>query len=118
MDLEYLVPFSVLGTIGVTMYYLTKTMTDYSLKKRMISNGLVGEEAAKILASQQSSSNKYASLKWGLIILFGGIGMIIVDPIIEQNDSTTMPIGILGISISLGFLVYYFIVKKFNQEND
>ncbi len=117
MDLDFLIPVSVLSSIGVTIYYMTKTLTNYYLRKRMIDRGLVGEDAGKLLSAEQTSSNKFASLKWGLIILFGGIGLAIIDPMIENNDNTTMPIGILGICVSVGFLIYYFIVKRANQDS-
>lgn len=108
-----LMPIAVLGTLGTALVLFTKTLTDYLLRKKMVEKGLVGDDAGELLRKQQAE-NKYASLKWGLIILFGGIGLIILE-MIPYDQSSPLPYGVFASCLSLGFLVYYFTVQKINK---
>ena len=108
----------VLVPIGLTFYMITKTLTDYFLRKKMVEKGLVGEDAVKILSKEMNEVNRYSSLKWGLIILSGGIGLVIIEVFADWNELSSLPLGILSISISIGFLVYYFIVKNSRKNED
>ena len=106
---EVLMPVGVLGSLAAGLILFTRTLTDYYLKKRMVEKGMVGDDASQILRKQEDS--RHSSLKWGLIILFGGLGLIIIDSIQYRYESA-LPYGIFAVSVSLGFLLYYFLVKK------
>lgn len=112
---EFLIPLSVLAPVGLTIYFMTKALTDYYLRKKMVEKGMTGDDATKILAKEIREVGKYRSLKWGLIVLFGGIGLILSEMFASFRRPSAIPFGILAISISLGFLIYFFIVK--NNEN-
>lgn len=107
---QVLMPIAVLGSLGVGLVLFTKTLTDYLLRKKMVEKGLVGNDAGELLKKQQAN-NRYNSLKWGLIILFGGLGLIILEAI-PYDESSPLPYGVFAACVSLGFLIYYFIVKK------
>jgi hypothetical protein len=106
-----LMPISILGSLGLSLYYFTKILTDYILRKKMIEKGYMSEESQAIFKSYKADDNRLASLKWGLIVLCGGIGLIIIDAVGVSPDSP-LPYGIFSVSLSLGFLAYYFIAKK------
>ena len=101
---------TILGSLGAAVYVFVKTMTDYILKKKMIEKGFVNDDTQAIF-KQQSPDNKYSSLKWGLIILFGGLSLILMEYIPASHESP-LPYGLFAVAVSLGFLIYYFIVKK------
>jgi hypothetical protein len=107
---EVLMPIAILGSFGAAVYFFTKAITDYILKKRMIDKGFVNEDTQAIFKSY-ANTNKYASLKWGLIVLFGGLGLMIIDFVPASHESP-LPYGIFTVCVSLGFLIYYFIVRK------
>jgi len=107
---DVLMPLTIIGTFGGTIFFFTKLMTDYILKKKMIDKGYVNEDTQAIF-KRQAGDNKYASLKWGLIILFAGLSLIIMD-LIPTSPESPLPYGLFAVSVSLGFLIYYFIVKK------
>lgn len=69
---------------------------------------MVNEETANLFAKQD---NRQSALKWGLIVLFGGIGLIIIDSMGLDGDEA-MPYGIEAVCIAVGFLVYYTMMKK------
>jgi hypothetical protein len=60
---------------------------------------------------QHSTDGKYSSLKWGLIIFFAGLSLVIMEFIPAERDSP-LPYGLFALSVSLGFLIYYFLLKK------
>ena len=111
--MEVLMPIAILGTGGGSTILFAKVMTDYILKKKMIDKGFVNEETQAIF-KKQAQENKYAALKWGLIILFGGLALILME-FIPTNPESPLPYGLLAFFISLGFLTYYFLINRENK---
>ena len=101
---------AIIGGFGATIYFFTKVMTDYILKKKMIEKGFVNDDTQAIF-KQHSTDGKYSSLKWGLIIFFAGLSLVIMEFIPAERDSP-LPYGLFALSVSLGFLIYYFLLKK------
>jgi hypothetical protein len=108
--LEVLMPISIIGSFGAALYFFTKVLTDYILKKKMIDKGFVNEDTQAIFKTHQSADGRYGSLKWGLLALAGGIALILMDYLEVRSDSP-LPYGLLSVALSVGFLVYYFLVK-------
>lgn len=109
---ELLLPIGVLTTIAAGIGYFIKTLTDYRLKKRLIEKELVNQEVQALFKKEESS--RLASLKWGLVVFFGGIGLIIINYVDFYRDSP-LPFGIFAVSLSLGFLVYFVAAKNFSE---
>jgi hypothetical protein len=107
---DVLMPLTIIGTFGTTIVLFARTLTDYILKKKMIEKGFVNEDTQAIF-KRHSDENKYSSLKWGLIIFFGGFSLIIMEYLNYSNQSP-LPYGLFAVSVSLGFLIYYYLVKK------
>lgn len=103
-------PISIIGSFGLSLYWFTKALTDYILKKKMIEKGFVNDDTQAIFKDHHTPG-KYGSLKWGLLALFGGIALILME-YLDVNVDSTLPYGLLAVSLSVGFLVYYFIIKK------
>lgn len=107
---EVLIPFLVLGTLGTTLVLFTRSISDYILKKKMIEKGYVNDDTQAIF-KKNTDENKYSSLKWGLIILFAGLSLIIME-FIDYDTKSPLPYGLFAMFVSIGFLIYYFMVKK------
>jgi hypothetical protein len=105
-----LIPIAIFGSFGLTLYYFTKVLTDYVLKKKMIEKGFINEESQSIFKDFRSE-NKYSPLKWGLLIMSAGIALIIID-VLNVEPDTPLPYGIFAVVLSCGFLGYYMIIKK------
>ena len=103
-------PLAILGTIGTAVTVFTKTLTDYILKKKMIDKGFVNNDAQSIF-KQHTQESKFSSLKWGLIIFFAGISLVIME-YIPTSPESPLPYGLFAIAVSLGFLIYYFLIRK------
>jgi len=107
---EVLMPLTIFGGFGGSLYFFTKVLTEYILKKKMIDKGYVNEDTQAVF-KRHTDENKYAALKWGLIIFFGGLALIIME-FIPTSPESPLPYGLFAFFISFGFLLYYFIVKK------
>jgi hypothetical protein len=105
-----LLPLVILGTIGTSIVVFTRTISDYILKKKMIDKGYVNEDTQAIF-KKNTDENKYSSLKWGLIIFFAGLSLILME-YIQYDTRSPLPYGLFAVFVSLGFLIYYFLIKK------
>ena len=107
---DVLMPITILGSLSAGMVLFTRTLTDYILKKKMIEKGFVNDDTQAIF-KRHTEENKYSALKWGLIIFFGGLSLIIME-YVQVEPQSTLPYGLFAVSVSIGFLIYYFLVKK------
>jgi hypothetical protein len=107
---EVLMPLAIFSGLGGSTYFFVKAMTDYILKKKMIEKGFVNDDTQAIF-KQHSDDGKYSSLKWGLLAFFGGLSLIIME-FVQVSPDSPLPYGLFAVSVSLGFLIYYFLVKK------
>ena len=107
-----LVPIIAIISVFGSVILFVSTLTNYSLKKKLIDKDMVNPETANLFSKQ---SNKHSALKWGLIVLFGGFGLITIDAMKLDGDSA-MPYGIVAVSIAVGFLIYYALVRKDMEE--
>lgn len=113
---EVLLPVAIIGSGGFFWYVIIRSITDYILKKKMIEKGYVNEEVQAIFKSHKSNDT-YAALKWGLIILFAGFSLILME-FIPYAPNSPLPYGLFAMFIAIGFLVYYFLIKKEIKEKD
>jgi hypothetical protein len=102
---------SIIGSLGFAVYHFTRAITEYILRKKMIDKGFVNDDTQAIFKAHQSESSKYPSLKWGLITLFAGLALILMEYVPSRADSP-LPYGLFAVSVSFGFLIYYFMVQR------
>ena len=105
-----LVVFITFAFTGFTTIGVIKGITNYRLRRKMVEAGLVNEEAMELL-KDGDKENYYSSLKWGLILFFSGIGLIVINTMDLYYDSTAA-YGIVITAASLGFLIYFMFMKK------
>jgi len=110
-------PFVALIIFG-GFYFIIKIISDHLLKRRIIMMGHV--DKAGILDQRKTESaeiSRYPSLKWGLVALCGGLGLIVTEMVrinsgSEDWDNPLLPLGIVLVSVSVGFLAYFLIVNR------
>ena len=105
----------LLVILGITsaIVIIILSILNHRIKMRMIKDGHVDDNSIKIL-SQQNNGFKLDTLKWGIILLFGGIGLIILE-YVPYNYNSPLPFGIETVCLAVGFLVYYFIASRKNK---
>ncbi|MEQ6166091.1 MULTISPECIES: DUF6249 domain-containing protein [unclassified Ekhidna] len=110
--MEDLIPIvAIISVFGSVILFVT-TLTNYSLKKKLIDKDMVNSETANLFTKKD---NRHSALKWGIIVLFGGLGLIVIDSMGLDGDEA-MPYGIEAVSIAIGFLIYYAMMKKEMNE--
>lgn len=100
----------VFGSITTAILMLTKFITDYRLKKNLIEKGYVDKEAQFFFRRKGEEQNRYSSLKWGLVIFFAGLSLVVIEFIPVSHDSP-LPYGLFSLSVAIGFLIYYFLTR-------
>jgi hypothetical protein len=115
--------FLVTAIVFFGIYHVLKLISDHLLKRKLIKAEQY--ERVSILDNPKPANdevNSYPSLKWGLVALMTGLGFIVIELLglinvgmIHGRDAV-MPLGILLVSISSGFLIYFFIVNGKNKK--
>ncbi len=99
-------------------YHIIRLIADYLLKRKIIKAGHVDKAGILEPPKQSEEVNRYPSLKWGLVALMTGLGFIVIEilrnvnPDLLNYDDAVLPLGILLVFVSLGFLAYFFLMNK------
>lgn len=107
----------IAAIVFVGIYQLIKVFTDFLLRRKIIHTGHLDKvEILKPLKDKEE--NSYPTLKWGLVVLFAGLGLLVIaltdkgESMVRFNSNESyFQIGIELIAISLGFLVYFLIAQ-------
>jgi len=100
--------------IIVAVTRLGISIMDYRIKSRIIKSGLLDENAIKTF-NKLVTNFSINSLKWGIILFFGGMGLIILE-YVSYKPTSTLPYGIESVMIAFGFLSYFIINKKYQNQ--
>lgn len=105
---------AVFGSIFIGTVAIIRSFTSYKLKKRIIEGGAnIDPNALELLKSEEDNPAKNTTLKWGLVVLFAGLGLIVIETLgYELSDNSTLPFGIELVFVSVGFLVYTFLMRN------
>lgn len=112
--LERLADVAPVFVIFPVMYMMLRVILDHYTRKRLIEKGLVGEEVKKFF---QDGADRFlpSSLKWGIVLTFLGITMVVMRLASDYIPAETA-IGIMLVAAGLGLLVYYFLAEKRIKE--
>ena len=100
----------IVPAIMGAFFLIIQAILNHRIKVKLINAGHVDENSVKLL-NNSINTLKFDTLKWGLILLFGGIGLIILQ-YIPYNDNSTLPFGVEAVCLALGFLAYYFATRN------
>ncbi|MBC8985378.1 hypothetical protein H9X96_06285 [Pedobacter sp. N36a] len=107
--MKQLLPFIIVILFFVIIAILIIAMLNYRLKKRILEAGPINESTVQMLSALASYGTE--ALKWGLILFFAGLGLIVLEYIPFSGVDSPLPYGVLTIFIAIGFLTYYLIVQ-------
>jgi len=112
-------------TVAVVFFAIitfVKIMSAHFLKRKIIKTGHVDkagilEQSTEEVSKPTTNYDQVPALKWGLVTLFGGLGLIVIELLGANNPAfvdfnSSMPFGVFFVSIAIGFLVYYFMMSS------
>lgn len=112
--MKHIAPFIVLVLVFLVISFIIINVLNYRLKKTIIESGPIDDNALKVLNTLSGIGP--VALKWGIVLLFAGIGLAIIELLPQNWQNSTVPYGVEAILIALGFLVYYFVDVKRNKK--
>jgi hypothetical protein len=113
MILKSIAPFIVMIALLIAVVILTTAILHYKLKKRIAESIPLNERIVEKLFKPDGWQLEL--LKWCLLLFFGGLGLIVLEFIPFPADQSPLPYGVESIFISIGFGIYYLVVRK--QQN-
>jgi len=112
----------------VVFYKIIEAILEHRLKVKIL-KAPFDKENFKLLGSQfnnivDETTNKWKSLKWAIVAICGGIGLMVIEMIsIEvypdhkfDLDHSFAAIGLESAFIGLGFLIYFLIVFFYDKK--
>lgn len=111
----------VIGTIIYGIITLVKTILDYKLKRKILDKDNIEGVKFPSFGEVKADYDKIPFLKWGLITLFAGGGLIAIElfGFSFRNHQSSLPFGIVLVSVALGFLTYFMIMQSmFKKESN
>ncbi len=111
--IESIGAFTMIISIFAITATVIKTYLNYRLKKRILDAGPVDDNLLKLVPAFSQMNTEM--LKWGVILLFGGLGLIVLEFIPYTIETSPLPFGIETVFIAIGFLVYFYMVKNKQQ---
>ncbi len=106
----FIEPILIIGMSIAGVYGITRLAFQYRLRRQMIALGHVEPEKQGVLSDVQRKSNHLDALKWGLVMVGGGSGLI-MDNLLFRGLDLSMPPGFSLIGAGIGFIFYYVIAR-------
>lgn len=110
--MNYLAPVLIMSVIFGGSALIIFIIASFNLRNRIVKAGTLNIDSQQIKSLfDKIEFSKTSPLKWGLILFFGGIGLIIIN-FVPYDQTSTLPWGIEVVCLSLGYLLYYFALKS------
>ncbi|WEA00549.1 hypothetical protein [Mucilaginibacter sp. SJ] len=106
----FIVLIAALAIIGIVL----ANWFSYRLKKQLLDTHPADESLLGLIRDLWKPGRE--ALKWGLLLLSGGIGLIIDNFVPFDNDNSALGFGIEAVFLAGGFLTYYLFINKKNHE--
>jgi len=106
--MKQLAPFIVMIAILIVIAVIIIALLNYKLKIRMIESSGIDD---RLLNSLTRPDARLEALKWGLILFFGGFGLIIIEFLPFDSTESSLPYGVEIVCLAAGFLSYYLLLQ-------
>ncbi len=109
-----LVASIILGICFWGLIGIIKSISEHSLINKLIEKS---KEEIKLDSLNLPKTIVGGNLKWGLVILLGGIGLVLIH-YLNLSSESSLPYGIESIFIASGFILLFFIEKYSNTKSE
>jgi len=104
----------ILGICLWGIVVIIRSISEHKLLRKLIEKN-ESEITPRVFKWPYKPDHLY-NLKWGLIILLAGVGLIIIH-FLDLDSDSPLPYGIESVSIALGFILYFFIEKHSSNKS-
>jgi len=111
----------IVAIISGIILSIKKKNRETELRKAIIENNVTDPESIKLLIEEQEKkgNNKFTMLRWGCILLGGGIGAII--PAYFGSDAQSLYFWLpivagMGCGMLIAFIIEYRLTKKAEEQ--
>lgn len=110
----------VIALIIYGIITLVKSIADYKLKRKILDKDNIEGVTFPSFGEPQTNYDRIPFLKWGLIILFTGGGLILMEILgfSLRSYQSSLPFGIVLVSVALGFLTYFGIMQAMFKDKE
>lgn len=107
--MQEILPFFMVTAVTGIVAAFGIAFLNFLLKRRIIKSGNLDENYLRLLKKED---NIISALKWGIILSFSGIGLLLIGFLPFDPETSPIPYGIEIICVGLGFLTYYLLIRK------
>ncbi|MDD7251763.1 MAG: hypothetical protein PUH21_07125 [Prevotellaceae bacterium] len=109
----------IVAVICSTVTKIRKNKEESRIRQSIIDNHIDPDTAKLLVRNKKPLKNIFITLRWGLILLFGGIGYFLGISITSDSFAWVLSgIGV-GIALLISFLVEYKLTRKqFKKSED
>jgi hypothetical protein len=93
---------------------IVKYAMDYKIKRNLIEKGLVNE---KVRFLSRHANGQTDSIKWGLILVGAGVGLVGAAFLPYRYQSDEIKIGLVAMMAGLGLIIHYFIAMLASKKD-
>lgn len=95
--------------------YISKLISDTRLRRKAIEAGLSQEKAASLYQSGWDEPSTRSALKWGLVIIALGLGLLMVD-LFAIDFESPFAYAVLLVATGIALLGYYLIERDEDEK--
>ena len=107
-------PFVIVIIFFILIAIFILALYNYRLKKRIIDAGPLDETGLRFL--QQLSGFGTEAMKWGIILMTAGVGLIVMQFIPYSAADSPLPYGVEMVFVAAGFLLYYLFIRNHRNK--
>jgi len=113
----------IVAIISGVVLSIRKKNRETELRKAIIENNVTDPESIKLLIEEQEKkeNNKYVMLRWGCILLGGGIGAIVSNYAGADGKHMAFWIPVIagmGLGMLIAFVIEYHLSKKDKETQE
>ena len=108
---EFLVPLGFFAMIA----YIAKLIGDTRIRRKALDSRAEADVAEAILNRQWKEPSTRSALKWGLIVVSLGFGVLLVD-LFAIGFESPLAYAVLLLSTGMALLGYYFVERENQVE--
>ncbi len=105
-------PYIITIVIVIAIVAIINALLNHRIKKIIIQSNPVSDTMQKLLST--FSGFEKEALKWAVILVSGGLGLVVLEFIPYNFETSPLPYGVIALFLGAGFLFYYLLVRKKN----